>query len=107
MKFTQKDKDEALLQLSKEWNQFRPPVEIDAMITDLYWEEKKEHDIILAIIYEFDTLECYARKCYWFSTANSHIREREEALGAFYNSGACKPNCVPKRFRQPGQESMS
>lgn len=97
---------EARIIMAKEWNQFRPPSEIDALITDMYWENKSEHDIVLAIIYEFDTVECYARKCYWFSSANFYIREKEESLGAFYNSGACKPSCVPKKFRPPGQEPI-
>jgi len=97
---------EARIIMAEEWNQFQPPVEIDALITEMYWENKDEHDIILAIIHEFDSLECFARKCYWFSSANFYVREQEEKLGAFYNSGACKPSCIPKGFRPHGQDPV-
>ncbi|MGY6557872.1 MAG: hypothetical protein ACXIT9_01175 [Nitritalea sp.] len=102
MDFTEEDKQEALQQIRQEWNQFRPPAEIDAYITNLFYEDKEEFFILRAMMHEFELLECYARKCYWFSSANSDIREREEARGAFYNSGACVPSCIPKRFRQEG-----
>ncbi|MHA7130078.1 hypothetical protein [Algoriphagus namhaensis] len=97
---TEEEKLEALKIIAAEWNQFRVPEEIDARITDLYWEEKKEKEIVLAIIYEFDAQECYARKCYWFSSANEILRKEEEQRGAYYNSGMCKPSCVPRRFRK-------
>jgi hypothetical protein len=90
---------EARLIIAKEWNQFRPPSEIDDLITEMYWENKSDHDIILSIIHKFDTLECYARKCLWFSSTNIYIREKEEKLGAYYNSGMCKSSCIPKKYR--------
>lgn len=100
------EEHEARIIMAEEWNLFQLPAKIDTLITEMYWEIKDEHDIILAIIHEFDSLECFARKCYWFSTANFYVRQQEEKLGAFYNSGACKPSCIPRRFRQSGQDPV-
>ncbi len=90
---------EARILMAEEWNQFQVPMEIDELITEMYWEDKSEHETVLAIIYSFDALECYARKSFWFSSANFYVRQKEESLGAFYNGGVCKPSCLPKRFR--------
>jgi hypothetical protein len=96
---------EARIIMAEEWNQFQVPQEIDDRITELfYWDEEKEHPVILKIIDEFDALECYAKKCFWFSSANFQNRKSEEKVGAFYNSGACKPSCVPRKFRN--EESL-
>lgn len=86
--------------MAKEWNQFEVPKEIDDRITELYyWNEEKEHAVLLKIMDEFEAQECYVRKCIWFSTANFHNRRQEEARGAFYQSALCKNSCVPKMFR--------
>ena len=99
------DELEARMLMAEEWNSFQVPTEIDEFITQLYWEDKNEHYTVLAIIHEFDALECYARKCYWFSSANFYIRKGEEEIGAFYNGGVCQASCIPKRFRNFGQDS--
>lgn len=92
---------EAKMIMAEEWNRFQIPQEIDDLITDLfYWKDQDEHLVVLAIMEEFDAIECYARKCLWFSTANFHLRKQEEARGAFYQSAFCKDSCVPKRFRR-------
>lgn len=94
---------EARMIMAEEWNQFQVPLEIDGRITELfYWNEEKEHDVILKIMDEFDALECYVRKCFWFSTVNYYKRKEEEKAGAFYNSGACKSNCAPRKYRSNG-----
>jgi hypothetical protein len=99
------DELEARIMMAEEWNGFKVPTEIDEFITQLYWEDKHEHATVLAIIHEFDAMECYARKCYWFSSANFYIRKGEEEIGAFYNGGVCQASCIPKRFRSSGQAS--
>jgi hypothetical protein len=91
---------EAKMIMAEEWNQFQVPKEIDDRITELsYWNEEKEHAVLLKIMDEFGAQECYVRKCLWFSTANYYSRKSEEKVGAFYNSGNCKSSCIPRKFR--------
>ncbi|SDD13458.1 hypothetical protein SAMN04488104_101612 [Algoriphagus faecimaris] len=86
--------------MAEEWNQFEVPQEIDERITELiYWNEEKEHKVLLKLMDEFEAQECYIRKCIWFSTSNYHYRKQEEARGAFYQSAYCKESCIPRRFR--------
>lgn len=92
---------DARILMAEEWNQFQVPKEIDDRITELsYWNEEKEHAVILKIMDEFEAQECYVRKCLWFSTSNFHRRKQEETRGAFYQSGLCKESCIPRRFRE-------
>lgn len=91
---------EARIIMAEEWNQFQVPIEIDERITELiYWNEEDEHEVLLKLIDEFDAIECYIRKCLWFSSVNYYKRKEEEAKGAFYQSAFCKESCVPRKFR--------
>lgn len=98
--FIEDEELEARWIMAEEWNQFEVPKEIDERITELiYWNEEKEHKVLLKLMDEFEAQECYIRKCIWFSTSNFHYRKQEEVRGAFYQSAFCKESCVPRRFR--------
>ena len=97
--FSEEEKLEAMKIMAKEWNSFRPPLEIDERITALVWEHHTDNAIIKKLVEEFEALECYARKCFWFSTANELTRLEEEADGAYYQTAHCHETCVPRRFR--------
>jgi hypothetical protein len=94
------DELEARIIVAAEWNQFQVPHQIDELITKLmYWEEQEEHKVVLVIMEDFFALECYARKCIWFSTSNFHYRKQEEDKGAFYQSSFCKLTCLPRKMK--------
>jgi len=98
--FTQKDKEDALRQLQAEWDSFRPPTEIDERIFYYFCEGKDTNGIIKAIQGDFDLKECYATKCWWYSTHNSDLRETGKRIGMNFTCGACTESCIPDKFRE-------
>jgi hypothetical protein len=99
MKFTEKEKRDALKQLQEEWDVFRPPLEIDERIFYHYCEGKDTEEILKAIQKDFSLLECYATKCWWYSTHKADLRDVAKRIGMNFNCGTCKEECIPERFR--------
>ena len=99
MKFTQKEKKEALKQLREEWDSFRLPKEIDERIFYHYCEDKAPDAIIKSIQEEFGLKNCYAGKCWWYSTNQADFRPVAKRIGMNFNCGACTEDCIPKRFK--------
>lgn len=98
MKFTEKDKEEALRQLREEWDSFRPPQEIDERIFYHFCEGKDTNGIIKGIQKDFGLLECYATKCWWYSTHKADLREVAKRIGMKFNCGPCNEECIPKNL---------
>lgn len=105
--FSDEEKFEAMQELREEWDQFRPPQEIDERILYHFCENKSVNEIVELIQKEFDTKECYATKCWWYSSLQEDFRKTAKRIGMRMNCGACNENCIPIKFRDSGQRSLS
>jgi hypothetical protein len=99
MKFTDKEKARAKQELLDELDKFVTPREIDERIFHHYCENKSEDTIIMYIMQEFDLKECYATKCWWFSTNNRDLLEKAKKANIRLNCLVCTEECVPQKFR--------
>lgn len=99
MKFSDKEKILARQELRKEFDSFVPPAEIDERIFYHYCENKSVDVIIQLIMKEFDAKECYATKCWWYSTSNRDDFKRCQRIGMKFNCLPCSDSCVPDRFK--------
>lgn len=106
MKFSEKDKAKALQELQDEWDSFRPPREIDERIFYHFCENKSFDQIVELICKEFEAKECYVTKCWWYSSMQEEFRKTAKRIGMNFKCLPCSVECVPRRFRQPGQEPV-
>lgn len=97
--FSDQDKTEAFQELQEEFDSFKPPKEIDERIFYHFCENKSVSEIIELIQQEFDTKECYASKCWWYSTHQDDFRKRAKRIGMVMNCEACHEICKPIRFK--------
>ena len=102
MKFTEKDKREALKQLQEEWDGFRPPKEIDERIFYYFCEGKNTDAILEAIQQDFGLKSCYASKCWWYSTHKADLRELGKRIGMNLNCISCNEDCIPDKLKLKG-----
>ncbi|WP_226388728.1 hypothetical protein [Penaeicola halotolerans] len=100
MKFTNREKDQAILQFRKEWEKFSPPKEIDERIFELYCEDISGNEIIATIAQEFDTKDCYANRCLYYATHMKTERKENLARHMYLDCTSCTESCIPERFRE-------
>ena len=96
----------AIRDLRKELENFRPPREIDERIFYWFCENKTSEFIIKVIQSEFNTKECFARKCWWYSTAQAQFRIKAKRIGMEMNCLDCSEDCVPERFMGLAQNNF-
>lgn len=99
MDFTKQDYEEALNQIHHEWRNFEVPQIIHDRIKELAWQSISKEETVKTIMTEFNTKECYAFKCYWFSEAFKYEREKYARIGMYLECKTCKESCNPLEIK--------